>query len=138
MSEINARIEIAGDLPALQGDSQLSEGALLNLVSNAIKYSASGREVTLCAEAKEDGGVLKVWNPCPVIRHGELARLFEPFYRRNEQEERARGWGLGLAFVKRIAEQHRGGVDAFSETSQGVRFISNLSVAPLVLSEVHP
>jgi signal transduction histidine kinase len=43
-----------------------------------------------------------------------------------------------LAFVKRIAEQHRGGVDAFSETSQGVRFISNLSVAPLVLSEVHP
>ena len=87
---------------------------------------------------KEDGVALKVWNPSPVIPHGELARLFEPFYRRNEQEETTRGWGLGLAFVKRIAEQHGGRVDAFNETSQGLRFISHLSVAPLVLSAVHP
>lgn len=136
-SEIKVRTEIAPDLPALQGDSHLIEGALLNLVSNAIKYSAPGSEVKLCAEAKEDGVVLKVWNPGPAIPQADLARLFEPFYRRSEQEETTRGWGLGLAFVKRIAEQHGGRVEAFSDTGSGTLFQIHLPVSPLVLSEVH-
>jgi len=52
-------------LPALQGDPHLIEGALLNLVSNAIKYSARGSEVKLRAEVEGDGVVLEVWNPGP-------------------------------------------------------------------------
>jgi signal transduction histidine kinase len=136
-SEIKVRTEIAKDLPALQGDSRLIEGALLNLVSNAIKYSPRGSEVKLRAEVEGDRVVLEVWNPGPVIPPEELVRLFEPFYRRNEQEETARGWGLGLAFVKRIAEQHGGKAEAWSESESGTAFRIHLPVTRLIPSEVH-
>jgi signal transduction histidine kinase len=136
-SEIRLRTEIVADLPALQGDPHLIEGALLNLVSNAIKYSARGSEVKLRAEIEGDAVVLEVWNPGPAIPPQELARLFEPFYRRNEQEETTRGWGLGLAFVKRIAEQHGGKAEAWSESGAGTSFRIHLPVTRLILSEVH-
>src|SRR5216684_2296317 len=138
-SEIKVRTEIAKDLPALQGDPHLIEGALLNLVSNAIKYSMRGSEVKLRAEidANGEGVVLEVWNPGPTIPPGELARLFEPFYRRSEREETVRGWGLGLAFVKRIAEQHGGKAEAWSECGSGTSFRIHLPVTRLILSEVH-
>jgi len=136
-SEIKVRTEIAAELPALQGDPHLIEGALLNLVSNAIKYSARGSEVKLRAEVEGDGVVLEVWNPGPAIPPEELVRLFEPFYRRSEQEETTRGWGLGLAFVKRIAEQHGGKAEAWSESGSGTTFRIHLPVTRLILSEVH-
>jgi signal transduction histidine kinase len=136
-SEIKVRTEIAADLPDLNGDPHLIEGALLNLVSNAIKYSARGSEVKLGAEVEEDGVVLEVWNPGPAIPPEELVRLFEPFYRRNEQEETTRGWGLGLAFVKRIAEQHGGKAEAWSESGSGTSFRIHLPVTRLILNEVH-
>lgn len=136
-SEIRVKAEIAADLPAVQGDSHLIEGALLNLVSNAIKYSARGSEVRLSAKAEEGQLELEVWNPGPVIPQEELLRLFEPFYRRSEQEETARGWGLGLAFVKRIAEQHGGRVEARSESGAGTFFRIHLPVTRRILSEVH-
>jgi signal transduction histidine kinase/CHASE2 domain-containing sensor protein len=136
-SGIKVKAEIAADLPALQGDPHLIEGALLNLVSNAIKYSARGSEVKLRAEVEGGGVMLEVWNPGPAIPPDELVRLFEPFYRRNEQEETARGWGLGLAFVKRIAEQHGGKAEARSESGAGTSFRISLPVTRLILSEVH-
>jgi len=136
-SEIKIRMEIAADLPVVQGDPHLIEGALLNLVSNAIKYSPRGSEVKLRAEVEGDGVALEVWNPGPAIPAEELVHLFEPFYRRNEQEETTRGWGLGLAFVKRIAEQHGGKVEALSESGLGTSFRIHLPVTRLILSEVH-
>src|SRR5882762_8815535 len=136
-SAIKVRTEIAVGLPALQGDPHLIEGALLNLVSNAIKYSARGSEVKLRAEVEGDGVVLEVWNPGPAIPPEELLRLFDPFYRRSEQEETTRGWGLGLAFVKRIAEQHGGKAEAWSESGSGTSFRIHLPVTRFILSEVH-
>jgi signal transduction histidine kinase/CHASE2 domain-containing sensor protein len=121
-SEIKVKTEIAADIPALQGDPHLIEGALLNLVSNAIKYSARGSDVKLRAMAEENDVVLEVWNPGPVIPAEDLVHLFEPFYRKGEQEGTARGWGLGLAFVKRIAEQHGGKAEARSEPRIGTFF----------------
>jgi signal transduction histidine kinase/CHASE2 domain-containing sensor protein len=136
-SEIRLRTEVIADLPAIQGDPHLIEGALLNLVSNAIKYSARGSEVKLRAKIDRDGVVMEVWNPGPAIPPAEMVRLFEPFYRRSEQEETTRGWGLGLAFVKRIAEQHGGKAEAWSEPGSGTSFRIHLPGTRLILSEVH-
>lgn len=136
-SEIQVRTEITQDMPLLQGDRHLIEGALLNLASNAIKYSDRGSEVKLGAKVEEDGVVLEVWNPGPVIPVEQLVRLFEPFYRRSEQEETHRGWGLGLAFVKRIAEQHGGKAEARSESGSGTTFRIHLPASRVVLSEAH-
>ncbi len=134
-SEIKVRTEIAEDLSPLQGDRHLIEGALLNLVSNAIKYSPRPSEIKLAARREGEGVVLEVWNPGPAIPPEELQRLFEPFYRRSDQEETQRGWGIGLAFVKRIAEQHGGRVEALSKSVSGTSFCIRLPVSRIVLSE---
>jgi two-component system sensor histidine kinase ResE len=136
-SEIKVSAEIAEDLPPLQGDRHLIEGALLNLVSNAIKYGGRGSDVKLAALPQGEGVVLEVWNSGPAIPQEELGHLFERFYRRSEQEETQRGWGLGLAFVKRIAEQHGGKVEAWSESGSGTSFRIHLPVTRSVPSEAH-
>ena len=121
-SKILVTTEIASDLPALEGDPHLIAGALVNLLGNALKYTAHGKEVKLRVLAERNMIVMEVWNPGPVIPPRELERLFEPFYRGPEREGATPGWGLGLAFVKRIAEQHGGKVEASSEPELGTLF----------------
>jgi CHASE2 domain-containing sensor protein/nitrogen-specific signal transduction histidine kinase len=134
-SDIIVKTEIASDLPSLQGDPHLITGALLNLLSNAIKYSPRGSGVTLRVVASGGNVVFEVWSSGPVIPSKDLARLFEPFYRRHEQEDAAPGWGLGLAFVKRIAEQHGGQVEASSDSLAGTCFRLRLPATQVLLSE---
>jgi len=133
---ITVKTEIAPDLPALYGDSPLITGALVNLLSNALKYSPRGSEIRLCAVGDGNMIVLEVWNTGPVIPARDLQRLFEPFYRRREDEEAAPGWGLGLAFVKRIAEQHGGQIEASSDSRSGTCFRLRLPVMRDQISEV--
>jgi len=121
-SKISITTEVAADVPSLEGDPHLIGGALLNLLSNAVKYTSQGKEVKLSVAADGNMAVVEVRNPGPVIPAHELARLFEPFYRVREQEDATPGWGLGLAFVKRIAEQHGGKVEATSDSDFGTCF----------------
>ncbi|HMD83303.1 MAG TPA: CHASE2 domain-containing protein [Terriglobia bacterium] len=130
--------EVASHLPPLIGDSNLIAGALLNLLSNAVKYSPRGSSVTLRVMAEADSVVFEVRNPGPVIPAQDLARLFDPFYRRQEQEDSAPGWGLGLAFVKRIAESHGGRVEAASDAENGTLFRVILPSQESVASSVPP
>lgn len=132
-SKITVSTEVAGDVPLLEGDPHLIGGALLNLLGNAVKYTPQGREVKLRVLAEGNMVVVEVWNPGPVIPARELERLFEPFYRGHEQEEAKPGWGLGLAFVKRIAEQHGGKVEASSEPELGTCFRVHLPAGGLYI-----
>jgi signal transduction histidine kinase len=122
----SAQIEICTDaspnVQALECDELLVTGALLNLVSNAVKYSAKGSAVTLRVVATNEDVEFQVHNRGPVIPEESLARVFEAYYRVPDQPGEKPGWGLGLAFVKRIAEQHGGRVQATSDPSSGTCF----------------
>jgi signal transduction histidine kinase len=135
---IGVRTEMDLDLPSLRGDPALIPGALLNLLSNAVKYSQRGSQVKLRVSAEESAVVFEVWNSGPPIPPQDLARVFEPFYRRPEQEDSTPGWGLGLAFVKRIAERHSGRVEASSEASVGTCFRLSLPSASVLSCEALP
>jgi len=137
-AEISLKVEVDSDLPLLRGDPNLIAGTLLNLLSNAVKYSPAGSEVRLRVLGQPDVVAFEVQNPGPVIPAEELARLFEPFYRRREQEHVAPGWGLGLAFVKRIAEGHGGRVEVSSDAAGGTCFRILLPSASALPSEVSP
>lgn len=121
-AEKTIKLEIDEHLPAIQGDAQLLGGALLNLVSNAVKYGSPGSVIRIEVKPAHQGVEFDVVNAAPVIPASELAQLFEPFYRRANGELSVRGWGLGLAFVKRIAEAHGGSVGATSDDDGGTRF----------------
>ncbi|HEV2115154.1 MAG TPA: CHASE2 domain-containing protein [Terriglobales bacterium] len=116
----------SGDSYEVMGDATLLGGAVLNLVSNAIKYGKSGTEVTVRCRREGDEMVLSVHNQGEPVPVQELPRLFDVYYRGSAAPAGTPGWGLGLAFVKRIAEKHGGSVRVESR-AEGTLFEIHLT-----------
>ncbi len=105
----------SGQPAAIIGDAPLLSGAVLNLVSNAIKYGKAGTDVEVTCLYGEGEVVVRVCNVGDPIALEDIPRLFDAYYRASNVEGSNTGWGLGLAFVKRIAEKHGGSVRAESQ-----------------------
>lgn len=99
------------------GDAPLISGAVLNLVSNAVKYGQPGTDIRVRCARHQDEVIISVYNVGRPIAPDEIPHLFDPYYRASNIETRTPGWGLGLAFVRRIAEKHGGFVRAESQPS---------------------
>jgi signal transduction histidine kinase/CHASE2 domain-containing sensor protein len=111
------------DLPAFLADPDLLSRAVENLVSNAIKYSPPGTEVTISASSDGDFVSIEVADHGYGIPQADQARIFEKFYRvPRVQDAGVPGTGLGLSFVREIAELHRGSVNVRSEPNAGATF----------------
>jgi signal transduction histidine kinase len=117
----------AADLPALVGDADLLSRAVENLVSNAIKYSPGGTDVTVSASNDDSSVSLQVADQGYGIPEAGLARIFEKFYRvPRVQDAEVPGTGLGLSLVREIAELHGGSVTVSSEVNAGSTFTLRL------------
>ena len=114
---IEARIE--PDL-VIEADEALLSRALDNLLDNARKY---GEGSPIEVEARREGGhaIVAVRDRGPGIPAGELAFVFDPFYRGEGARARASGFGLGLALARRVAEAHGGGARAINVDGGGAR-----------------
>lgn len=105
------------------------ERILVNLLDNAIKYSASGGTVQVWAERKGDVVWTHVRDEGPGIHAQETDRVFERFYRtRSALSGKARGSGLGLAIAKHIVQQLGGEIRVASEIGKGSDFYFSLVV----------
>lgn len=100
---------------------QLAEEALINLLSNALKYCPAGSAVVLRGWQDEAGCFLSVEDNGPGIAQEEKERIFERFYRGRSQK-RSDGAGLGLAIANRIMLAHQGSLSLESAAGQGARF----------------
>lgn len=101
----------------------LLEQALINLLTNAIKYSEPRGRIVVDAARFEDKVMIKVQDWGCGIAGEHLPRLFERFYRVDQARSRALGGtGLGLAIVKHIAQAHGGEVVVHSTPGQGSVF----------------
>jgi signal transduction histidine kinase len=126
------RLEVSapGPLPPVGGDREALETLLSNLVSNAVKYTPEGGQVTVSAEQAGEQVVLRVRDTGPGIAEEELPRLFQEFYRSpSVRQAGIEGTGLGLAIVKSIVERHRGSVEVVSRPGAGATFIVRLPIA---------
>ncbi len=117
-------------------DAPLLAGAVLNLVSNAIRYGRPGSEIRVKCTQDEGRVALRVHNYGDAISPEELSRLFDPYYRAPRAETTKGGSGLGLAFVKRIAEKHGGSVRVESEAN-GTWFEIELAAATAKAAKEH-
>ena len=108
-------------------NAPLLEQALVNLIDNAIKFSAANSTVRV--EAQETGAeiVIRVMDQGGGIPPDHLDRIFERFYRVDAGRSRkVGGTGLGLAIVKHIAQAHGGRVTVESTPGQGSIFSLHL------------
>jgi PAS domain S-box-containing protein len=117
----------APDLPPFLADPDLLSRAFENLVSNAIKYSPENSEVIISTAAEEEYIAIEVADQGYGIPTADLTRIFEKFYRVPRVEDAGTpGTGLGLAFVREIAEMHRGNVSVRSDAGRGSTFTLRL------------
>lgn len=121
------RLDITPNLPPIDADADALSQILVNLIQNAIKYSADdkflGIEVTGDVRRGRSGVLISVHDRGIGIKPEDRARLTEGFFR--SQDDRVRqqgGTGLGLALVKRIIEAHHGSLDIESRLVKGSTF----------------
>jgi signal transduction histidine kinase len=110
------------ELPIFFGDERWLYRALINLLSNAHKYTQREGTITLRAERRSNEIAIQVEDNGPGIPLEAQARLFERFYRVRHTEEKVQGTGLGLAIVKSVVEKHAGRVYVNSEPNRGSIF----------------
>ena len=108
-------------------DRTKMEQVLDNLITNAIKFSRAGAQVTIRLYQDDGAAVIAVCDEGPGIPDQEREKLFRPFYRAGMQGAAGEpGTGLGLAIVRRIVEAHGGRVWMESEINKGSTFYVSL------------
>ncbi len=112
----------AGNAVVFADRDALTE-AVINLLSNAMKYSGENREIVVSTFRKDGGVGVRVKDHGIGIAVEEIGHIFEPFYRAaGGKSSGAGGTGLGLALVKHIVEAHRGHIDVVSSPGEGSEF----------------
>jgi two-component system, cell cycle sensor histidine kinase DivJ len=117
---VHLQFPAAGTLPVLPADRRALKQIVINLVSNAIKFSPEGGTAEL--SVRHDGKflTLEVRDRGPGIPAHLIQRLGQPFVRIETQDTgRSAGSGLGLSIVKGLAELHGGGLQLESRPGQG-------------------
>jgi NtrC-family two-component system sensor histidine kinase KinB len=118
--KIKLHLDVAADVPRVLIDPTRFQLVLDNLLNNALKYTASGGEVSIVARS-EDGMVrFAVQDTGIGIAPEHLPRIFEKFFRVPGQDHI--GSGLGLTIAKEIVEAHHGTITVASQPGQGTTF----------------
>jgi len=114
-------IEVDPACPPLYADERALKQILINLCSNAVKFTPEGGRITVRAEPARCGGFqISVQDNGPGIPREKLDKIFTPFNQvDNRYDRQAGGTGLGLALVRGLAELHGGRAWLESEPGKG-------------------
>lgn len=122
---------IPPELPRVQGDVAALTDALMNLLTNAIRYGGEQKKIEVSAKKRGDNEVeISVRDYGIGIEIQHQRRIFDRFYRADERYSRAvGGTGLGLAIAQHIVVAHRGRIEVKSRPGEGSTFTIVLPVA---------
>jgi signal transduction histidine kinase len=114
----------------VDADPDALEQVVLNLISNALKYSGSARQVAVSVGRNGTIATLEVQDRGVGIASEDLPHLFEPYFRaQREDGPRISGTGLGLSIVKHSVDAHGGSIAVDSEPGHGTRVTVTLPMA---------
>jgi signal transduction histidine kinase len=117
------------------GDATRLEQVMVNLLTNAARYTARGGDIAVIGDRQGDVAVIRVRDTGEGIPPQMLSSIFEMFAQ-IERAERPVGVGIGLALVRRLVERHGGTVEAGSEgPGRGSEFVVRLPLVAEAVSE---
>src|SRR5918999_6308917 len=123
-------VDVPADLPRGRGDERRLTQVLMNLVSNAIKFTEAG-SVSIRASVSDGGFVVAVTDTGVGIAPEDRERIFEEFQQVDTSSTRKKGGtGLGLAIARRIVELHGGRIWVDSAPGRGSTFCFTLPIGP--------
>lgn len=121
------KLDFPPNFPPIQADHERVHQVLTNLVSNAIKYSPQGGQVTISGRFDDDWIYVAVTDQGIGIPPGERERIFDRFYRvESPLSQRTQGAGLGLYLVKSVVDAHGGRIWVDSTPGKGSTFVFTL------------
>jgi len=117
--------DIDRNLPALRGDKRRIRQILLNLLSNAAKFTESG-SITLSVKKRSDEVLFAVIDTGPGIKSEDSELIFQPFIQTETGIKHQGGTGLGLPISRHLVQAHGGRIWVESESGEGASFIFTL------------
>lgn len=113
-------LEVKDNIPDMTGDKERIERVIINIISNAIKYTKKNGKIDIRAVSVENDIKIHVRDNGTGIPEADLGRLFERFYRvEKSRTSDTGGTGLGLAIAKEIVEAHGGTINIKSKLNIG-------------------
>ncbi len=126
-------LHTSDDVGSVLGDSEQLQRLLVNLLTNAVKFTPPGGRIDVRADRGQRGIVISISDSGIGIGPEDLAEIFTPFFRSPDAHRRAiPGTGLGLSIAKTIVEQHDGSIECFSEAGKGTTMIVRLPHALVI------
>jgi len=125
------RLDLPDALPAVRADTDRLEQIIMNLLSNALKYSEPDHPVAVAVYRQDDRAVLSVTDQGIGIHPNDLPFIFDRFYRANGKRK-AEGIGLGLYITRLLVEAHGERIWVESRPGEGSIFSFTL---PLVVKQ---
>jgi len=124
---LRLNVEIAENLPRLRADSRLVRQVLLNLLTNAVKFTETGGTVSVRGRQREDGGItLEVSDTGVGIAEENIPKALTPFVQVGADDAtRTEGTGLGLPLAKSLVELHGGTLELRSTLGRGTDDTAN-------------
>ena len=115
---------VTADVPPIYADRNGIERVVINILSNAIKYTDEGGHITVYVGFVYNDAYIKIKDTGRGIPEEDLKRIFERFYRVDKDRARETGGtGLGLSIAKEILDQNDSKIDIKSEVGKGTDVI---------------
>jgi signal transduction histidine kinase len=127
--DVSVRTTVPTPLPSIRGDRERLRQLVMNLLTNAVKYTVDGDEIEVRADASDGMVEVSVSDNGPGISAEEQRIIFEKFGRGSHHGSSTPGAGLGLFIARSIAEAHGGSLRVASRPGEGATFTVRLPAA---------
>lgn len=133
---INLQARVSSGLDMVMTDPEKLERICLNLLFNALKFTAAGGRVDLCASEEDEWLVIEVRDNGMGIPADQMVHIFARFWQADTSSQRKfQGMGIGLALVKELAEVQGGNVSVASEVGRGTTMTVKLPLQAIGSTE---
>lgn len=131
ISEKHVHLEKDLQAALIDGDRDLIESLILNIMENALRALPDGGKIEIKAHRKGKEFILSIADNGTGISEQDISKVFEPFYRADESRSRSYGGaGLGLALCKQICDLHYARMEIFSQLNAGTTITIKFTTLP--------